>query len=344
MLLSSRELGNNKPFQFIASSNLKFNASIEWDGSGPLYYILNWGACLGLCDAAMTISAHSDFCEAYGKEMGRFGKIEDIEIVRQRFCDYRSPENREDMCSALPLPTYNLSQPREHLGDVLFDLTTAIVSLHEQGHALCGHLHFAAKVAKSGFEWYELESNETSKRQIDQATAYAFELQADAFAFEYLLIVSKNEIIKQFFPDSPLFADGNDGRIDWIFFVTMAGAIVFSILEKSEQGMDQLDRRHPPAKTRMLAFMATLKKALQAFLPDETQRNQFLVIVYNNLFVVFEVIDVSPIEREAFNEYFSKTLDDLTHPSCLMLKDAIECLNRLEPELKPLLELAHQQF
>lgn len=316
-------------FTINGSISPRFNARVSMEKPGTFDYTFNLGACLSICDAAMTLSATASFCEAITGEYGN--GIEGLVQVKQRYSDYTVLGAEASVL--VPLPAYNLDETREHLGDVLFDLAAIVVSLHEQGHALCGHLHYLNDVSGLGYNWLEM-SSDRNQNLMDQAKVWAFELQADAFAFKHLLSGVDWTIVKGIFPDSPLFGDGEDGELDWLYFVTIAAGIILSILEKSEDETEKPSRDHPPAKVRILGFFALFKQAVVERLADEEQRNQFLTIIHTNLSVVFDVIGVSPLERDAFNEYFSKAEDELCHPTCIHLKNAISTLNELSGELE----------
>lgn len=348
MLVSTKPDTRSAFYEIQPSMSLKFNAEVSWPGNGPLLYLFNWGTCLSLCDAAMTLASLPEFYKAIACDSFASTSVNDGPLVRCRFGDYTPIDEQIEESFIFPLKRYTEDPKRQHLGNVLFELAAKFVSLHEQGHALHGHLHYMANRGSRKFYWCEFDEEAAHAVNADpeSLTVQALELQADGFACEFLFQILLRSGAGALFPESPLFIEGDDSAENWLFFCYLAATMVYCILEKVDTHRNSAlsSRRHPPARVRLLGCIASFRRQLIVAIPDETRRERFLSNLHREMYTIFRLIGADPLEREAFIEYFSVPRDELVHPTSRYLDKLIRHLESLGSELSVYIQAANKVF
>lgn len=263
--------------ELILDPSRKVDARIEWPG-GRLRIKVTEGLCLALDDALLNMLCVLGFFTSRPAADDRpdaYLIAECGPATPDRYVDYSStlgldgPELAEALTRMLPLDNLRLAQ-----ADLLLALALGWITLHEQAHALLGHVAWLRdrRQGRHGRidEALFLEASTAAERD----ESYCLELQADALATQILFSygmseeMSDNRWVRRY--QAALARHGGDrlalapdlatreGRFHAMLLASTISSLLF---ELRRERIRTPGVSHPPPATRLLNILATAVSA-----------------------------------------------------------------------------------
>lgn len=315
------------------STDLRFNANVGLLEDGRPVYTFNLGACLALTDACITVCCDPEFFrEIPLPDVISFGKPEEP----MRFVDYGFALTADGLAWPFDrmLRDGENDAPRAQLGNHLFEMATKLLSLHEQGHALSGHLLYLRSLGVN--RWREaVQVGEHGS--LAPAQSRALEFQADAMALS-IFAASQKVAPRRRTTARGFWMEEANTYLGFMRFLLIGMAVIVGIFDRVDKKNTTTpeSRSHPSAAARLLNMLEMSVRWTRDEFQTPQDGDRWISGVLYECDRVFAALGCSRLDLEAVNEYFGVSDHALLrHPIAVEVADTGAELDVLVKTLEP---------